>query len=55
MNEVMTIQEVSEYLKIPLSTMYYLAQKGKVPCRKVGKHWRFRKSVLDKWLEGSPK
>ena len=49
--EVMTIQETSQYLRVPLSSLYKLAQEGKIPCQKVGKHWRFRKESLDSWLE----
>lgn len=48
---VMTIEELSDYLKIPRSTLYKLAQEGKVPCQKVGRHWRFRKEAIDRWLE----
>ena len=49
--EVMTIQETSQYLRVPLSSLYKLAQEGKIPCQKVGRHWRFKKSALDNWLE----
>lgn len=38
---VMTIREVSEYLKIPLSTLYELVKKGKIRGVKIGRHWRF--------------
>jgi excisionase family DNA binding protein len=48
---VMTIEELSGYLRIPRSTLYKLAQEGKVPCKKVGRHWRFRKEAIDRWLE----
>jgi excisionase family DNA binding protein len=48
---VMTIEELSDYLRIPRSTLYKLAQEGKVPCKKVGRHWRFRKEAIDRWLE----
>ena len=51
---IMTIEEVADYLKIPKSTVYKLAQEGKVPCQKVGRHWRFRKDTIDKWLDESP-
>ncbi|PKK88328.1 MAG: DNA-binding protein [Candidatus Wallbacteria bacterium HGW-Wallbacteria-1] len=47
---VLTIEEASKYLRIPLSTLYKLAQDGKIPCQKVGRHWRFRKETIDKWL-----
>lgn len=48
---VMTIEELSDYLKIPKSTLYKLAQEARVPCQKVGRHWRFRKEAIDRWLE----
>jgi excisionase family DNA binding protein len=48
---VMTVDEVSRYLRIPKSTLYKLAQERRVPCQKVGRHWRFRKEALDRWLE----
>jgi len=49
-DEILNIQEVSDYLKIPVSTVYKLAQGGKVPAVKVGKHWRFMKKDLDHLL-----
>ena len=48
---VLTIEEASKYLRIPLSTLYKLAQDGKIPCQKVGRHWRFRKETIDNWLD----
>jgi len=47
---VMTITELSAYLKISKSTLYKLAQEGKVPGQKVGRHWRFHREVIDEWL-----
>jgi len=47
---VMTIEEASKYLRIPLSSLYKLSQEGKIPCQKVGRHWRFRKEAIDIWL-----
>lgn len=49
--EVMTIDETSQYLRIPISSLYKLAQEGKIPCQKVGRHWRFRRQSIDHWLE----
>jgi excisionase family DNA binding protein len=49
--QVMTIDELAEYLQIAKSTLYKLAQEGKVPGQKVGKHWRFRKEAIDRWLD----
>ena len=52
-DQVLTIDEMCVYLKIPKSTVYKLAQEGKIPCQKVGRHWRFRKEAIDRWLEES--
>ena len=51
--EVMTIREVAEYLRIPQSSLYKLAQEGKIPARKVGRHWRFHREAIDDWLKVS--
>ena len=51
-SEVLTIDELAAYLKIPKSTLYKLAREGKVPSHKVGRHWRFQKRSIDLWLEG---
>ena len=47
---VMTIKELSKYLKISRSTLYKLAQEGKLPAQKVGRHWRFHRDAVDRWL-----
>ena len=48
---VMTIGELAKYLKVSKSTLYKLCQDGKVPGQKVGRHWRFRKEMIDGWLD----
>ena len=47
---VMTIEEVAAYLRIPRSSAYKLAQDGRIPCQKVGRHWRFHRQAIDRWL-----
>lgn len=47
---VMGIEDVGNYLNISKSTVYKLAQEGKIPGQKVGKQWRFLRSAVDKWL-----
>lgn len=49
-DQVMTVEELATYLKVSKSTLYKLVQAGKLPGQKVGKHWRFRKEAIDKWL-----
>ena len=48
--EVMTIDELAEYLQVSKSSLYKLSQDGKVPGQKVGKHWRFHRETVDQWL-----
>jgi excisionase family DNA binding protein len=50
---VMTVEEIAAYLRIPRSSVYKLAQEEKIPCQKVGRHWRFHRDVIDKWLAGN--
>jgi excisionase family DNA binding protein len=51
LGDVLTIEELSAYLKIPKSTLYKLVREGKIPSQKIGRHWRFRKRAIDHWLE----
>jgi len=48
--DIMTIREVAEYLKVTEKTVYGLAQKRKIPCFKVGDQWRFKREDLDRWI-----
>jgi excisionase family DNA binding protein len=53
--DVLTIEELSIYLKIPKSTLYKLVREGKIPCQKIGRHWRFHKDAVDRWLNQKPR
>ena len=48
---ILTIDELAKYLKVGKTTLYKLAQEGKIPGQKVGKHWRFNRVSIDRWLE----
>jgi excisionase family DNA binding protein len=50
-SEILTIDDLAVYLKIPKSTLYKLVREGAVPCQKLGKHWRFHKDAIDAWLK----
>jgi len=49
-NEIMTVQEVAEYLRLNEMTIYKLAQEGKLPALKIGRSWRFKKGLIDEWF-----
>jgi excisionase family DNA binding protein len=53
-DEVMSIGELAEYLKISRSTLYKLVQEGRLPGQKLGKRWRFHKDAIDEWLKQRP-
>ncbi|HKE90261.1 MAG TPA: helix-turn-helix domain-containing protein, partial [Gemmatimonadales bacterium] len=50
-NEILTIDEVAEYLRLTPQTIYKWAQERRIPAVKLGKEWRFRRSVIDKWFD----
>lgn len=47
--DIMTLEEVAAYLKLKPQTIYTWAQEKKIPAAKIGKEWRFRKSIIDEW------
>jgi excisionase family DNA binding protein len=49
-NPFLTAEEVAQYLRLPLSTVYRLAQTAVIPSFKIGKHWRFRRDTIEKWI-----
>ncbi len=49
-NDIMTLEEVAEFLRLKPQTIYLWAQEKKIPAAKLGKEWRFRRSVIDKWF-----
>lgn len=52
--EVMTIDDLAGYLQVSKSSLYKLAQEGRVPGQKVGRHWRFSRVAIDRWLQDPP-
>jgi len=50
-SEFLTAEEVAEYLRLPLSTVYKLVQDKRLPGFKVGKHWRFRREAFQEWIK----
>src|SRR6266516_2404627 len=50
-NEILTIEEVAAYLRLTPQTIYRWAQEKRIPAAKLGKEWRFRKSIVDRWLD----
>ena len=49
--QIMTLREVARYLGLHAMTVYKLTREGRMPAAKIGGQWRFKRDVLDEWLE----
>ena len=47
---LMSVKEVAEYLGVCQMTVYRHAERGKIPAIKIGRLWKFRKKIIEKWL-----
>lgn len=45
-DRVMAIDDLAAHPQVSKSTLYKLAQEGKSPGQKVGRHWRFREEAI---------
>lgn len=49
--QIMTLREVAQYLGLHYLTIYRLIQERKIPAARLGGRWRFKKDILDRWIE----
>ena len=49
--EILTVPQLAEYLQCDKSTIYRLIKGGKIPAFKVGSNWRFKRDMIQEWLE----
>ncbi len=49
--QVYTAEEAARYLRLHVKSVYRLLREGKIPGRKVGRHWRFHRDGLERWLK----
>lgn len=49
-SEIMTTEEVAQYLRLAEATIYKLAQAGEIPAVKMGRAWRFKRGLIDEWI-----
>ena len=49
--EVMDIREASQYLGVSRETLYKYVYEDRIPAFKLGNRWKFKKTVLDRWME----
>mgnify|MGYP001569020648 FL=1 len=49
--EVMNIRQASQYLGVSPDTLYRYVCEGEIPAFKLGNRWKFKKTILDRWME----
>jgi len=49
--QLMTVQQVADYLQMSNDKIYDMAQKGELPALKIRQQWRFKKEEIDAWLK----
>jgi excisionase family DNA binding protein len=52
--EILTPQEAADFLRVSLLTVQRQAKAGRLPGRRVGKEWRFSRTVLTEWMAAGP-
>lgn len=48
--DVLTLEEASAYLRLPVAAVLRQALQGNIPGRKIEDNWRFLKTAIDDWL-----
>ena len=51
MSEILTVQDVCEYLKIAKPALYRYVRSGELPGFKMGKMWKFDRQAIDNWVQ----
>jgi excisionase family DNA binding protein len=49
---LMTIEDLADYLKVTRRTIYDWLKHNKIPALKLVGQWRFKKDKIDDWLDG---
>ena len=51
---MLTSKDVQDLINVDRSTIYRMAEDGRLPAVKVGRQWRFPADQIHAWLNGSP-
>ena len=49
-DDVLTLREICDLLRVHPSTVYKLLREGRIPSFRIGKEWRFRKDTIMRWM-----
>ena len=50
-HEILTVNQVAEYLQLSEMTTYKLVQEGRIPAFKIGRHWRIKRTDLNNLID----
>ena len=48
-DEIFTIKELSDHLRVHPTTIYRLLRQGRLPGFRVGSNWRFNRAAIERW------
>ena len=48
-DQIFTIKELSEHLRVHPTTIYRLLRQGRLPGFRVGSNWRFSREAIEQW------
>lgn len=49
---ILTLNETADLLRVSRPTLLHLANSSQIPCRRVGRNWRFLREEVLSWLSG---
>jgi excisionase family DNA binding protein len=50
-SEIMTVQDVADYVSCHYYTIYRLVHRGALPVLRMGRQYRFRRADIDRWIQ----
>jgi excisionase family DNA binding protein len=48
--EILTAEQVADYLRLSRKSVYRLARAGVLPAKKIMNQWRFERRRLNEWI-----
>jgi excisionase family DNA binding protein len=48
--DILTVKEISDLLRLHPATVYKLVRQGKIPSFRIGSDWRFRRDLIERWM-----
>jgi excisionase family DNA binding protein len=52
--DFLTFDETREMLRVSRCTLFEMIHRGEIPCRRMGRIWRFHRPTVIEWFQGNP-